>query len=464
MWLVPTLAACVDSLPGALGWSALPKADLTDCVEATDGVHDFLFCADGEDWAGAQAACDAWGYHLLDIDDASEDAWAWSQAQAVDASANWWLGLSDTTSEGTFTWDGGSDSPYSNWRSGEPNDFGGDEDCTWYATGGGGQWNDKDCTASAYFACEAGCSTFPRYEDEDGDGYGGATVRACATEADFVDTPGDCDDDDDAINPDAAEVCDAADVDEDCDGAADDADTSVDVSSYSSFFTDTDGDGHAGAGTTEACDLPDGASATTTDCDDNDAAVFPGAAETAVDTTDADCDGSLADLDADGDGVAAESTGGAACDDGDATAFPGARERCNASDDDCDGAVDDDADCPGSEATYDDHRYFFVSTVASWPEAQAACAARGYHLMDVADAFEEAWAWARAEAEDDTTSWWTGLHDREVEGAFAWDGGSGSSFTDWRAGEPNDYGGDEDCAAMADDGGGAWNDRDCDST
>ncbi len=437
----------------------MPKAELGDCTAASDGVHDFLFCVDGATWAEAQADCAGFGYHLADVDDASENDWIWAQAQLVDSGANWWMGLTDAASEGSYQWDGGSDSPYTNWRAGEPNDFGGNEDCTWYAYTGSGGWNDKDCAASGSFICETGCTTYERYIDGDGDGYGGDSVRACATESPYIDVPGDCDDTSTSVSPAATESCN--DLDDDCDALVDDEDPGVDPSGFTTFYADSDGDGYAGStSTVAACTQPAGASVTASDCDDTDASAYPGAAELA-DTTDSDCDGSTSDLDADGDGVDAASVGGADCNDSDAEALPGAAERCNAADDDCDGALDNGADCPGTVAEYDDHLYFFVGSTASWESAQSSCAERGYHLLDLDDASEEAWAWDLAESVNSASAWWIGFNDRDSEGSFAWDGGASSTFSDWRAGEPNDYGGNEDCAAMADDGAGAWNDKDC---
>ncbi len=455
------LLACAE-LPAGLGLPASPKAELGDCTAASDGVHDFLFCVDGATWAEAQADCAGFGYHLVDVDDASENAWIWAQAQAVDSGANWWMGLTDAATEGSYQWDGGSDSPYTSWRSGEPNDFGGNEDCTWYAYTGAGAWNDKDCATSGSFICEAGCTTYDRYIDSDGDGYGGESVRACATETDYTDVSGDCDDTTPSVSPAATESCN--DIDDDCDTLVDDDDPGVDPSGFTTFYADSDGDGYAGStSTVAACEQPEGASVTPSDCDDTEASAYPGAAEFA-DALDSDCDGATSDLDADGDGVDAESAGGVDCNDGDAEALPGAAERCNAADDDCDAAIDNGADCPGTMAEYDDHLYFFVGSTASWESAQSTCAERGYHLLDLDDATEEAWAWALAESVQSATAWWIGLNDRDVEGSFTWDGGASSTFTDWRAGEPNDYLGNEDCAAMADDGGGAWNDKDCATT
>lgn len=77
------------------------------------------------------------------------------------------------------------------------------------------------------------------YADADGDGYGdpGNTTGACDVPAGFVADFSDCSDADAEIHPGADEYCD--DVDQDCDGAPDDAE-SVDAPLW---HEDADGDG-----------------------------------------------------------------------------------------------------------------------------------------------------------------------------------------------------------------------------
>lgn len=96
--------------------------------------------------------------------------------------------------------------------------------------------------------------------DPDQDGDGSASVEAGGD---------DCDDLEATRNPSATEVCDPSDIDEDCDGVADDLDPSVDPSSGDTFAPDADGDGHGdSSATTFACEAPAGYTTDITDCDD----------------------------------------------------------------------------------------------------------------------------------------------------------------------------------------------------
>jgi len=175
---------------------------------------------------------------------------------------------------------------------------------------------------------------------------------------------GDCDDFDSSIFPGAPEYCDA--VDSDCDGSTDD-DDAVDTSTW---YADLDGDGWGDpASATIECLQPTGYVSDSSDCDDANAAVNPGALEV-CDGIDDDCD-SLVDHDdpdildallwypdSDVDGFGDASDAGTLycsgseplgwtmdssdCDDGDPAQYPSAVELCNGEDDDCDGTSDED--------------------------------------------------------------------------------------------------------------------------
>jgi hypothetical protein len=132
------------------------------------------------------------------------------------------------------------------------------------------------------------------------------------------------------------------------------------------WYRDNDGDGvgNASRGTALACVAPAGYTLSDGDCDDVNAAVFPGADET-CDGEDDDCDDLIdedavdaplwyADTDADGFGDPAASAAACQappghladasdCDDTTDDVAPGAWELCNGRDEDCDGQVDEDA-------------------------------------------------------------------------------------------------------------------------
>ena len=212
----------------------------------------------------------------------------------------------------------------------------------------------------------SGTSTW--YADTDGDGYGDprVTQTACEQPDGWTDDGSDCDDDDAAVNPAATEECDG--IDNDCDALVDDDDSPV--SGTSTWYSDADGDGYGDPRiTTQACEQPDGWTDDGSDCDDDDAAVNPDAAEV-CDGIDNDCDGLIDDddspvsgtstwyADADGDGfgdprvstqACDEPSGwtddGSDCDDDDAAVNPDALDLCNGIDDDCDGGVDEDEVC-----------------------------------------------------------------------------------------------------------------------
>ncbi|MFH2006555.1 MAG: MopE-related protein [bacterium] len=69
-------------------------------------------------------------------------------------------------------------------------------------------------------SCEADCGVCTECADVDGDGYGDPSSTLCAY------SEPDCDDDDNAVHPGAAEVCDDG-VDNNCDGLIDQADTAA---------------------------------------------------------------------------------------------------------------------------------------------------------------------------------------------------------------------------------------------
>ena len=227
-------------------------------------------------------------------------------------------------------------------------------------------------------------STF--YPDGDSDTYGltGGGALFCDMPTGYVAADGDCDDGNAAINEGAQEVCDASDVDEDCDGLSDDADPSVDSGTQSTYYPDVDGDGYGeNAADTLYCDPPTNYVAVDGDCDDGDGAINEGAQEICdASNTDEDCDGLSDDndgsvdsggftdwyLDADGDTYGDETdvadsqcdaptnhvADNTDCNDADSAVSPGGTEGtvsadADGIDNDCDTYVDEGVIIAGEE-------------------------------------------------------------------------------------------------------------------
>jgi hypothetical protein len=204
----------------------------------------------------------------------------------------------------------------------------------------------------ALLACMPEDDVLAHY-DRDGDGF-----LHPEAEAQGVDGPFDCDDADDAIHPDAAEVCDG--IDNNCDSAVDDGEAAP-----KTFFVDADADGFGTDSTAQGCEIAAGQSTVSGDCDDSSSAVYPNAEELWYDGVDQDCLGGD-DYDADADGHRSDEHGGADCDDEDAAVYDGAPEGWYdiGTDNDCDGIVRDEVvveaddfhriDGPGDKAGFGD--------------------------------------------------------------------------------------------------------------
>ena len=65
-----------------------------------------------------------------------------------------WLGLTDVETEGTFLWEDGSNLAYENWNATQPNNYGG-QDCGHVMITRLRTWNDDSCTRFLFALCSA---------------------------------------------------------------------------------------------------------------------------------------------------------------------------------------------------------------------------------------------------------------------------------------------------------------------
>lgn len=115
----------------------------------------YLFCPTPVSFDAAEDGCLSAGYQLAVFDDSEEQDWAVDQSVALRGGA-WWFGLTDRDSEGDWShWITGEPVVFSDWASGEPNDWGAGEDCASYLFSGD-KWNDYPCGTLLPYVCEGG--------------------------------------------------------------------------------------------------------------------------------------------------------------------------------------------------------------------------------------------------------------------------------------------------------------------
>jgi len=123
------------------------------------GGKAYLFCTGRLSWPDAQTACRANGYELITINDGTENTFA-NQGLGMDLVDDWWIGLNDRGSEGSWVWSYSS-SGHRNWGSGEPGSYQArDRDCVVIEDGSSGiedygEWADHHCTDTNPYICES---------------------------------------------------------------------------------------------------------------------------------------------------------------------------------------------------------------------------------------------------------------------------------------------------------------------
>ena len=244
------------------------------------------------------------------------------------------------------------------------------------------------------------------YPDGDGDGYGSAAASpqsACAPISGRVTSHNDCNDANALVNPGRTEVCNS--VDDNCNGSTDEG------LPTSSYYRDADMDGFGSSTATAvvSCGPVAGHVTDRTDCNDNNAAIRPGATEV-CNALDDNCNGTVDEgtasvnwyADADGDGygaangtpifqcspVADRVTNNSDCNDGNAAVKPGATETCNNIDDNCNGNVDEGNPGGGAQCALSNRQGPCASGVMQCNGGAVACAQTVFPVTEVCDSVD----------------------------------------------------------------------------
>jgi len=93
-------------------------------------------------WTEAQEACRARSMELASVHSEEENSFMWD---LINGRANSWIGFTDADIETIFVWTDGTPVNYTNWLSGQPSSYDG-EDCTVMSYGSDGGWYDDGCS------------------------------------------------------------------------------------------------------------------------------------------------------------------------------------------------------------------------------------------------------------------------------------------------------------------------------
>jgi hypothetical protein len=410
------------SQPGCARWrvwlAILLSFDRMASVECQT-TSPFVYISTVGSWATGRAACQALGGDLASIHSAAENA---AVLAVIPQSASAWIGANDLASEGTFRWSDGTPWDYSNWLPGQPVDAG-NEDCAHFWDGPG--WNDCVCDGCRLAPFGAVCRRPPPPPPPPSQPPPPPPSPPPPSPSPFIYLPN--------------------------------------VGSWAA--------GRA------ACQALGGDLASIHSAAENAAvwAVVPQSAVTWIGANDLASEGTFRWSD----GTPWDYSNW----------LPG--QPVDAGNEDCahfwDGPGWNDCVCDGcrlapfgavcrrppppppppsqppppppSPPPPSPSPFIYLPNVGSWAAGRAACQALGGDLASIHSAAENAAVWAVV---PQNTWTWLGANDLVSEGTFRWSDGTPWDYSNWWPGQPDNAGGDQDCAIINHNGEqDKWNDQDC---
>eukprot|EP01046_Picozoa_sp_COSAG06_P014003 COSAG06_NODE_857_length_11918_cov_4.047551_2_plen_673_part_00 len=439
-----------------------PEAHITiePPPEPEPEVCTFEYNAEPLSFHAADTACLGNGGHLASVHSQDEQD---TIAALIPDGGSGWIGFHDLLAEAGcedlgFVWTDGSETDYTNWAEGEPNDWlagaphcdgSGNEDCTEQGGYGGTAWNDMDCDTVMPYVCKT-CKGQPV---ESPPVPGSAPPLLLPT----CDTISPCQNGATCATMDGVPTClctsgfkgprceqttiscpplpTCADI------TCEHGSCGVTADSVPSCFCDGGWAGHR-------CET----------------AITPETVEPATCDTISPCQNGASCAAMDGAPVCLCASG-----------FHG--PRCEQT------AAPCPAPAPASEVPPPEPEpepepevctFEYNAEPLSFHAADTACLGNGGHLASVHSQDEQD---TIAALIPDGGSGWIGFHDLLAEAGcedlgFVWTDGSETDYTNWAEGEPNDWlagaphcdgSGNEDCTEQGGYGGTAWNDMDCDT-
>lgn len=123
--------------------TAFTNAGCTELPSCQSSCSMYFYNPQSLSGAAAQQFAESLGANLISVQSAAENTCISTALVNNGFGGIIWIGFTDENSEGNFYWYDGSPVIYTNWNAGEPNNDGGNEDCTQIFPNG--LWNDLPC-------------------------------------------------------------------------------------------------------------------------------------------------------------------------------------------------------------------------------------------------------------------------------------------------------------------------------
>ena len=138
------------------------------CQVGVPALSRYSFHSSPKSWHAAREDCQSRGGDLASIHSEAENR----EALALTGGRDTWLGLNGEEDEHNYVWSDGTPMDYHGWAPGQPNNYGGDEDCGGYWSGrNNGRWDDMfggaSCSSELAYICNTAAPIGAPYDPAD---------------------------------------------------------------------------------------------------------------------------------------------------------------------------------------------------------------------------------------------------------------------------------------------------------
>ncbi|KAK9962753.1 hypothetical protein ABG768_008105 [Culter alburnus] len=115
--------------------------------------------------------------------------------------------------------------------------------------------------------------------------------------------------------------------------------------------------------------------------------------------------------------------------------------------------------CPTGWSNFGLRCFKYFPQSVNWITAERNCQSLGANLASVHNKLENDFLLGLLPSF--STQTWSGAHDGEQDGQWLWTDGTVIDYTNWCSGDPNNYGGPENCVEINWTSNRCWNDARC---